>query len=736
MTHAERIELLKSQLNETVPTVWAEPFHEAWMAAEGSDPRVRLAAAQAAEMAAVVPVIRPGELIIGLDALHPSVTSRYTAFEYGIRFDEVRLAQVRELHPEASQLLEEIATYWPRWYRETGYCQPMEMHASLGYELFLEHGIDGMRRRVGHWAATNTPGDPECGPWYQALVIVLGGVSAFIRAHAAAAEQAAQQAAQQADDPQRREELLGIAEACQHISTGAPRTFHEAVQLFYFVFWLCGHDSPGPMDRYLYPCLKQELSLGSITLERAQEIVDCLFLKLEEKTAYGATIGGQLEDGSDACNELTSLLLQATRRLRLLSPRTAFRWHPAVSQDAFAEACEVVASGASLPGLINDVPLVSAMVGRGIALGHARNYSFVGCGQTYPHGRGHGSYEDVIINSAKPLELALHNGVDPVAGRQIGPETGHAEQLSSWEQFTAAYQIQMDRHISAAIESVNARRAAHAGQWHDFLRSMVSYSCVERGKDWHAGGTDYSEGMVDMVGMTTTTDSLVAIRRAVYEEGLLSLAELRDVLDGDWKGREELRLYFLRKLPKFGNGDPEADTMAAGELERVNRHVRSHRTVFGGPWGVDVIGWSGAVELGRHTGATPDGRRRGESLADCAGPAQGRNICGLTATLNSVLKLPHDQVHGPLVLSLRFPPAAVAGSAGVERLRAVVETYFRGGGQDLQISIAGTDQMRAARENPEAHRDLMVRVGGFSAYFIHLDPAFQDDMIARSEAAV
>jgi len=176
--------------------------------------------------------------------------------------------------------------------------------------------------------------------------------------------------------------------------------------------------------------------------------------------------------------------------------------------------------------------------------------------------------------------------------------------------------------------------------------------------------------------------------------------------------------------------------MAAGELDRVNRHVRSHRTVFGCPWGVDVIGWSGALELGRHTGATPDGRRRGESLADCAGPAQGRNACGLTATLNSVLKLPHDHVHGPLVLSLRFPPGAVTGTGGVKRLRAVVETYFRGGGQDLQISIAGTDEMKAAREHPEAHRDLMVRIGGFSAYFVHLDPAFQDDMIARSEAAV
>ncbi len=237
-----------------------------------------------------------------------------------------------------------------------------------------------------------------------------------------------------------------------------------------------------------------------------------------------------------------------------------------------------------------------------------------------------------------------------------------------------------------------------------------------------------------MVGLTTTTDALVAIQRAVYEESRLTPAELRDVLAEDWEGHENLRLYLLHKLPKFGNEDPQADDMAVEELERINRHVRSHRTVFGGPWGVDIIGWSGAMELGRQTGATPDGRRRGESLADCAGPAQGRNVRGLTATLNSVARLPHSTTHGSLLLSLRFPESAVAGSSGVARLRAVIETYFRRGGQDLQIPIAGTEEMKAARRDPEDHRDLMVRVGGFSAYFVSLDPAFQEDMIARSEA--
>jgi formate C-acetyltransferase len=224
----------------------------------------------------------------------------------------------------------------------------------------------------------------------------------------------------------------------------------------------------------------------------------------------------------------------------------------------------------------------------------------------------------------------------------------------------------------------------------------------------------------------------VAIQRGVYEEKAVSLAELVDVLHRNWEGTEALRQYFLH-LPKFGNDSTEADEMAAREVSRINDFIKSHTTVFGGPWGMDIIGWSGAVELGARTGATPDGRRRGEPLADCAGPAQGRNVAGLTPTLLSVLKLPHGHAHGPLTLSLRFPKEAVRTPDGRAKLRDMIETYFRLGGQQLQISIASTQDLKAAQRNPEAYRSLMVRVGGFSAYFTQLDRRFQDDMIARSE---
>ncbi len=721
MEHSRRIETLKASLFDPIAPVWDEPFHEAWLAAEGEEEVVRLATAQASELAAARPVIKPGEVIIGNNALRPVVTAFETTFSYGIRFDGERLAQLRTEMPEARARLDEIEAYWTRWFTETDYRQPMQMHAALAYEFFVDRGIDGMREYVQHWREVNAAERPESDAWYQALLIVLDGVSEFILRHAEVA---------------RREGLDEVAEVCENISHAAPASFHEAVQLSYFMFWLCGHDSPGQIDRYLGPALERDLAAGTTTLERAQELIDLLFLKYEEKIGYGATLAGMKADGSDASNEVTRLSLDAIRRLRILSPRTAFRWHRNVDPEIFAEACDVIASGASYPALVNDETMVPSLIERGVAPEHAVEYSFVGCGQTYPHGRGHGSYEDLVLNSAKPLEWALNNGVDPMTGEQVGPRTGAVESFAEWEDLEAAYRRQMDDYVTRHIDGVNAYRGANAGRWTDFLRSMVTYSCVERGLDWHAGGADYSEGMVDMVGLTTLTDSLLAIRRAVFEERRVTLAELRDVLNSDWDGAEALRKYLLLRVPKFGNDDPEADEFMVAEFTRINEHIRSHKTVFGGPWGLDVIGWSGAMEFGRNTGATPDGRRRCESLADCAGPAQGRNVRGLSATLASMMKLPQDKVHGPLALSLRFTTKDVSTPEGLARLRAVVETYFLGGGQQLQISIAGTEEMKAAQSEPELHRDLMVRVGGFSAYFTQLEQCFQDDMIARSEAGL
>jgi len=725
-----RLDIIREHLNAPVKTVWAEPFYDSWRAGEGLDERIRFAQAQAAEMASVKPFIKHGELIIGNNALRSILTGLPTPFRTGVRYEDWYQGTLINDHPESESKITEIKSFWNEWSREN--VTPMTCHASLAYERILTMGISGMREYVKHWREINVASRPDCAAWYDALLIVLDGMSAFIKTHATVAEDATITE----DDPDRCRELKFIAQSCYNISVNPPQSFYEAVQLFYFTFWVCGHDSPGPIDRYLYPNLIKDLDNEVISYQQAQEIIDCLWLKFEEKTAYGATIGGQLRDGSDASNELSLMCVSSIRRLRILSPRTAFKWHSGISTRLFEAVCECVADGATLPAFVNDEAIIPAMVERGISIEDAREYTFVGCGQTYPHGRGHGNYEDLVLNSAKPLELTLNNGIDPMTGQKIGLETGDPSSFGSYEEFESAYRQQMDYHISSHITSVNNRRARIKGHAYDFFRSLFTYSCVERGLDWHAGGADYSEGMVDMVGLTTATDSLIAIKRGIYEEKKISLTELVDILNHNWEGQEALRLYFLHKMPKFGNDSIEADVITADEVNRINEFIKSHKTYFGGPWGMDIIGWSGAVYLGSHTGATPDGRHKGESLADCAGPAQGRNVLGLTPTLISVLKLPHRKTHGPMALSLRFPPEVVKGINGIEKLHAVIETYFHEGGQQLQISIASTEDMREAQKDPEAYRSLMVRVGGFSAYFTQLDKAFQDDMIARSEMDV
>ena len=290
--------------------------------------------------------------------------------------------------------------------------------------------------------------------------------------------------------------------------------------------------------------------------------------------------------------------------------------------------------------------------------------------------------------------------------------------------------------LTLGIETTAGWRRWGAENVPDFLRSLLTHSCVQRGRDWRAGGSDYHEGMIDLVGFTTLVDSLTVIKRYVYDEERLSLPEMVAALDHDWVGAEEFWRDCCFRAPKFGNENPEADEMLRRWFTRCNTWIRAQRTFFGGPWGVDIIGWSGSVLLGEQTGATSDGRHAGEALADCAGPAQGRDRQGITAVLNSMLVYPFHEVHGPLALSLRVPATAVQTPEGETKLAALVRSYLERGGQQLQISIASVEEMRAAQQTPEAHRDLIVRVGGFSAYFVELEERFQEDMIRRTEHAV
>ena len=713
-----------------------EPFHRAWLAHADAPFPVRLAQAQAAWRAAVQPVLTPRHLIIGTPPPRTVISYATGVFSWDFVLDTALAAE----HPAAA----EIAAYWQCWLaerpkpslppamtdtplRDVLWVVGISCHSTQDYALALSGGLAGLRAQIRR----ARPAHPESAAWYDALEITLDGVRRYILAHAGAAEQAALTATgAQAEDWRQ------IAADCTHIASHPPATFRQALQLFYFLFMLNGHDSPGRMDQYLWPALQRELATGAITLEAAQELVDCLYLKLAEHICYGATLGGQLPEGGDAGNTLSWLSLNSIRRLRLLSPRTAYRWHRGAPQEGFAAVVGSLASGATFPTLVNDEAMIPSLLRRGVREEDARDYTFCGCGQTIPSGRAYGGYEDVIINAAKPLAYALRQGRDERSGVLIGVPTAPLAEIDTFAALEEAVWAQYRYLLEIGIAATNAWRRWGAEQVPDFLRSMLTHACVARGRDWRAGGADYHEGMVDVVGLTTLADSLTVVKRVVFEERRFSLTDFVAILDRNWAGEEALRADCLQRIPKFGNEDAEADGMMLRWLSRINDWLFTQRTAFDGPWGMDIIGWSGSVMLGEVTGATPDGRLAGEPLADSAGPAQGRDTAGITATLNSMVKLPMERVHGPLALNLRIAGSAVRTPEGEEKLAALLRNYLERGGQQVQVTIAGADEMRAARQDPASHRDLIVRVGGFSAYFVELECRFQDDMIRRTEHGV
>ena len=710
-----------------------EPFHRVWMQSEDAPFDVRLARALSAWRSAARPVLTPGHLVVGTPPPRTVISYRTGVFAWDFCLDQ----QLCKEHPETQP----IADYWREWLgkREkpdlpeaarnpalhdslwiTGIC----CHSTQDYALAIECGIDGLRRRIGEHRNRH----PESADWYAAAEAVLDGVAGYIYAHARAAEeQAANATGRQAD------EWRTIAANCRHIAQYRPETFQQAVQLLYSLFMLNGHDSPGRLDQFLWPALRRDLERGAIDLRGAQEIVDCLYVKFAEHICYGATLGGQLPEGGDATNTASWLCLNSIRRLRLMSPRTALRCHQNTPCELFDAAVHSNATGATFPTFVNDEVIIPGMLLRGATREHARDYTFCGCGQTIPSGRAYGSYEDLVLNAAKPLLYALHNGCDERSGVQTGPQTGTPDSFKAFEEFDEAVWRQLCSLLELGISTTAACRRWGARHVPDHLRSLLTHSCVENGRDWRAGGADYHDGMVDAVGFTNLADSLAVIREVVFREHRFTLQQLVEMLDNDWRDAEDVRLHCLLKVPKFGNGNEQIDAMQARWLKRLNDWLLKQRTAYGGPWGIDIIGWSGAVQLGKVTAATPDGRRAGEPLADCAGAAQGRDRCGITAVMRSMAALPAREIHGPMALSIRLHQSAVSTPAGERKLGDLIRQYFAMGGQQVQVTVASAEELRAAQKEPEKHRDLIVRVGGFSAYYVDLPPEFQEDMIRRTE---
>ena len=733
-----------------VERAWAEPFHEAWVRGAGLPRALRLARAIRAQWRESRPIVKDEELVLGRFDIRATLWySDYgnLCFDQGL-WQELMAGQGGS--PAHRALLEAVREEWEgqdfpgrvtRAWRERGFSGevpgtalgPWSGHACQQYRLFLERGAVGLRERIAQGRAAN----PDAGDWYDSLVEIVEGVCEF----AEALRVSALQAAEAAPTDERRVELGQIAALLERCPEQPCRTFREALQTFWIVFYLNGADSCARLDQDLGPYLDRDLAAGRLTDTEARDLISSLWVRFDEHRSWSAVIGGVDAEGRDACNTFTRMALAATERLGLEAPNLALRVHPELPDDILRAASRAIARGGGLPSLVNDVPIIESLQARGVALEDARDYALTGCAQVVVPGRSYGGYEDFFPNALQWLELALNDGHDPVLERPVGPRTGEPAALATFDDVMAAWQAQMRAVLDTCTGMAAATLRVLANEFPSALRSVLGADPIDRGLDIHAGGYRYNEGLADVVGLTNLADSLAVIRELIFERREMSLPEFVAILDANWEGHEGLRQRCLREFPKFGNDDPAHDAFVASLYDGVWRDLQGRRTEIGeGRYNLDVVGWTGHVEFGRRTAASPDGRRCGDPLADSCGASQGRDGQGPTALLASAARLNHRRAHGVLALTLRLTPgrklqegSAPGPSALLEPLVSLVRTYFDLGGQQLQINVVDNRVLRDAQEHPERYESLVVRVGGFSAYWTRLDPAMQQAIISRTE---
>ncbi|MGA2032008.1 MAG: trans-4-hydroxy-L-proline dehydratase [Thermoguttaceae bacterium] len=558
-------------------------------------------------------------------------------------------------------------------------------------------------------------------------------------------------------NPLRKAELAKIADACSHVPAHAPRDFHEALQSYWFyhlavITELNGWDSfsPGHLDQHLWPFYERGLREGSLTRQAARELLEAFFIKFnnhpappkvgvtaEESGTYtdfaNINLGGLLSDGSDGSNELSYLLLEIVDEMHLLQPSSNLQLSRKTPDALLKHALRVVRKGYGFPSIFNADSVVQEQLRQGKSLEDARAGGCSGCVETGAFGK-----EAYILtgyfNLPKVLELALHNGLDPRSGKQLGPQTGSPEKLASFDDLYAAYHRQLRHFLDIKLRGNQLIEQMYAAFMPAPLLSVITDDCIRRGKDYNAGGARYNNSYIQFVGIGTLTDSFSALEQVVFEERKTSLADFIEVLDRDFAGDEPLRQRLLHRTHKYGNDDDYADAIMVRAFQTLFEELDGKPNSKGGHYRVEMLPTTCHVYFGSVVGASPDGRKCGIPLSEGISPVQGADRRGPTAVIKSAAKMDHLKTGGTL-LNMKFSPALLADDGGLEKLLHLVRGYFKMDGHHVQFNVVRAETLRTAQAQPHAHRDLIVRVAGYSDYFCDLSPALQEEIIARTEHA-
>ncbi|MBC7227899.1 MAG: glycyl radical protein [Thermoflexales bacterium] len=655
-------------------------------------------------------------------------------------------------------IFREMTDEWKAAYEAGIFTEFMEQrapgHTVLDDKIYRKGFLDFMadiRRALANLDYLNDPAAYDKQEELKAMLVCADALIRFAHRHAEKAEALAARE----PDPQRRRELLRIAEICRHVPAHPPRDFWEAIQYYWFVHLGVTTElntwdsfSPGRLDQHLYPFYRKGLEEGTLTREQAEELLQCLWIKFNNQPAppkVGVTaaesatytdfaqinLGGLREDGSDGVNELTYLILDVVEEMRLLQPSASIQVSKK-SPDAFIKrAARIIRTGFGQPSVFNADLVVQELLRQGKSLADARNGGTSGCVETGAFGK-----ESYILtgymNLPKILEITLHNGVDPRTGRRIGLETGDPRDFETFDDLFAAFERQLRYFVDVKVRGNNVIERLYARYMPAPFLSILIDDCIAKGKDYHDGGARYNTTYIQGVGLGSITDSLTAIRYHVFDRRTVSMDELLSALRSDFAGQESLRQTLLHRTPKYGNDDDYADGVMRSVFEAYFRAVDGRPNTKGGRYHINLLPTTVHVYFGSVTGALPDGRKAGMPLSEGISPVQGADRRGPTAVLKSAAKMDHARTGGTL-LNQKFNPSLLKSEEGLDKFVQLIRTYFRLDGHHIQFNVVDAATLRAAQEHPEEYRSLIVRVAGYSDYFCDLTKALQDEIIARTE---
>lgn len=772
-------------------------------------------------------VIRDLELIVGSTTIAPRGCQTYPEFSYEwleAEFDtvETRSADPFYISEKTKQELKEANAYWKGKTTSelaTSYMEPETLlamehniftpgnyfyngvgHVTVKYGEVLAIGFSGIKAKAQAELDKLCLADGDYqkkSRFLEAVMISCDAAIEYARRYA----RLALKEAEECTDPVRKRELLQIAQNCANVPEKGATGFYEACQSFWFVQQLLqiessGHSiSPGRFDQYMYPYYQKDMESGKITREFAQELMDCIWVKLNDlnkcrdaASAEGFAgyslfqnliAGGQNEEGIDVTNDLSFMSIQASMHVFLPQPSLSVRVWNGTPHEFLIRAAELTRTGIGLPAYYNDEVIIPSLMSRGLTLQDARDYNIIGCVEPQKSGKTEGWHDAAFFNMCRPLELVFSNGMDK--GVRIGPATGNVEDMTTFEQFYDAYKKQMDYAIQLLVNADNAIDMAHAERCPlPFLSSMVD-DCMKVGKTVQEGGAVYNFTGPQGFGVANMADSLYSVKMLVYDKKKITMGELKEALATNFgkglgaedvaamtakianelkeagktigekevaailntvvaaseapevKANGERILKLIEEVPKFGNDISEVDAFARDVAYTYTEPLQNYKNPRGGSFQAGLYPVSANVPLGAQTGATPDGRLAYQPVADGVSPSAGKDVNGPTAAANSVSRLDHYIASNGTLFNQKFHPSALSGRNGLENFVGLIRSYFDQKGSHMQFNVVSRETLLDAQKHPEQYKHLVVRVAGYSALFTTLSKSLQDDIIRRTE---